>query len=811
MRTILTFLLLGCLSAFSNETSAEIYHSLQKVHSLKRVLYLAAHPDDENTRALAWFSLEGKAETAYLSLTRGDGGQNLIGDELSESLGVLRTQELLAARSHDQARQFFTRAVDFGYSKSAEETLDKWGKDEILSDVVRVIRKFKPDVIITRFPPDKRGGHGHHTASAMLAIEAYSKAADPTYETDQVAEFGVWQTDAVYWNTSIWWDKELDEKAEGNSEYIKKDIGGYDPLLGMSYNEIGTIARSQHKCQGFGAVIERGSRVEYFEHLEGTKLKNDFFENNNRSWSTLISADFEREFNLALTNFNFVEPWKNVPLLVRLRNQLSSISGTPYAGIRDEKITQLNEVILNCLGLHINILTDDYAYVKGEDFEVNLEAINRSGLPVSIVAVNDREISLQLLNNEVVSHSMTVNNTAKLSTPYWLEKEFGTLFQVPEESLIGDAENKPTFNHKLTLSVEGKQFSVTIPVIKKWRDPSYGERQRETISAPDFSVNFDQPTAILQKGTGTTIRLKVHSFKDELNEEIALKAPTGWSVVPANLKLENLKKHQEVWYEVQVKPTQNAANGNLEVLTSIGKTTYAYNEITYDHIPTQVIFQPAKLRCVALDAKIIPGKVAYIKGAGDAVPTAIEQLGFDLSLFEVEDLATIELSNYQTVVMGIRIYNVHPELRNFESKLDTYVKGGGNLIMQYNTASRSGGNEYGPVPFSVTRKRVTEEDAAVTFLAPKHDLLNKPNKITPVDFENWVQERGLYFAGDWDARFDPILSWHDKGEDPQKGALIVAKHGQGRFIYTGISFFRELPNGVEGAYRLFANLLSYKP
>ncbi|MDC3352183.1 PIG-L family deacetylase, partial [Crocinitomicaceae bacterium] len=295
MRTILTFLLLGCLSAFSNETSAEIYHSLQKVHSLKRVLYLAAHPDDENTRALAWFSLEGKAETAYLSLTRGDGGQNLIGDELSESLGVLRTQELLAARSHDQARQFFTRAVDFGYSKSAEETLDKWGKDEILSDVVRVIRKFKPDVIITRFPPDKRGGHGHHTASAMLAIEAYSKAADPTYEPDQVAEFGVWQTDAVYWNTSIWWDKELDEKAEGNSEYIKKDIGGYDPLLGMSYNEIGTIARSQHKCQGFGAVIERGSRVEYFEHLEGTKLKNDFFENNNRSWSTLISADFERE------------------------------------------------------------------------------------------------------------------------------------------------------------------------------------------------------------------------------------------------------------------------------------------------------------------------------------------------------------------------------------------------------------------------------------------------------------------------------------------------------------------------------------
>ncbi|MGB1104448.1 MAG: PIG-L family deacetylase [Crocinitomicaceae bacterium] len=809
MRTLLTILFLGCISTFANKTSAEIYHSLEKVHALKRVLYLAAHPDDENTRALAWFSLEQKAETAYLSLTRGDGGQNLIGDELSESLGVLRTQELLAARSHDQARQFFTRAVDFGYSKTADETLAKWGKDEILSDVVRVIRKFKPEVIITRFPPDKRGGHGHHTASAMLAIEAFSKAADPNYEPDQVKAFGVWQTEAVYWNTSIWWDKELDKKAEGNDGYIVKDIGGYDPLLGMSYNEIGTVARSQHKCQGFGAVLERGSRIEYFEHLAGNKFEADFFENNNRSWSTLISSEFEKAFNEVLTTFDFKEPSNNVPKLVSLRNQLASISGTPFDGIRDEKIEQLNDVIIDCLGLHIHLLTDDYAYVKGEDIVVNIEAINRSELSITIVAIDDKEIALKLNQNEVIEHQLKRTNKAKLSTPYWLANEFDMLFQVPSKDYIGDAENAPTFSSKIRLSIEGKELDIDVPVIKKWRDPSYGERQRETISAPQFSVNFDQPTAILKEGTETTVRLKVHAFQDQLNEVINLKAPSGWNVNPAKLEFKNLNKHQEVWFEVQLKPTANAINGDLEILTVSDENTFAFHEITYDHIPTQVIFKPTKLRCVALDAKIIPGKVAYIKGAGDAVATAIEQLGFEVSLFEVDDLASLDLSGYQTVVMGIRIYNVYPELRNFESKLEAYVKNGGNLIMQYNTASRSGGNEYGPIPFSVTRNRVTEEDAEVTFLAPKHELLNKPNKISPADFEDWVQERGLYFAGDWDERFEPILSWYDKGEEPQSGALIVAKHGKGRFMYTGISFFRELPNGVEGAYRLFANLLSY--
>jgi LmbE family N-acetylglucosaminyl deacetylase len=812
MRFIFTLFWLGCVTLYANQSSSDIYLNLQKVHSLKRVLYLAAHPDDENTRALAWFSLDQKAETAYLSLTRGDGGQNLIGDELSESLGVLRTQELLAARGHDRARQYFTRAVDFGYSKSAEETLEKWGKETMLSDVVLVIRQFKPDVIITRFPPDERGGHGHHTASALLAIEAFEKAADPNYEPDQVAQFGTWKTEAVYWNSSIWWDKEIDQKAKGNPDYIVKDIGGYSPLIGMSYNEVGTIARSQHKCQGFGAIIERGSRIEYFEHLAGTKFKTDFFEDNNRSWSTLVSADFSKLFDQTLTNFDFKEPANNVPSLLKLHDQLKSISKTPFEMIRNEKVKQLEEVILNCLGLHLEAITNDYAYTTGTSVEFMLEALNRSNMPVSIVSVNQQEIMISLPQNEQVSKSFEAVNSAEMSTPYWLENEFDELFHLSNEDLIGFAKNPPTFELDIQLKIGESMLDWSLPVEHKWRDPSYGERRRETISAPKFSVNFDQKAAILQEGNAANIRLKVHAFENIVHDELRLKAPNGWNVSPEIIQLTQLEKHQESWFEVTLTPDATAKNGHLKVLNNQDSAVYSFTEIAYDHIPTQVIFQPAKVRCVALDAKIKPGKIAYIKGAGDAVPQAIEQLGFELDLFEVNDLATVDLTRYQTVVLGIRIYNVFPELRNFDATLKSYVENGGNLVMQYNTASRSGdGNKYGPVPFSVTRSRVTEEDAAVTFLNTEHPLLNYPNKITQKDFENWVQERGLYFAGNWDDSFQPLFSWHDKGEVPQKGALIVSELGKGRFIYTGISFFRELPNGVEGAYRLFANILSYQP
>ncbi len=812
MRYLLSLILFSFIfNSFANKTAAEIYVDLQKMHSLKRVLYIAAHPDDENTRALAWFSLGEKAETAYLSLTRGDGGQNLIGNELSEDLGALRTQELLAARSIDRANQYFTRAVDFGYSKSATETFEKWGKDVVLSDVVLVIRQFKPDVIITRFPPDKRAGHGHHTASAMLAIEAFEKASDPNFLPEQVAQHGVWNTTSIYWNTSVWWDDQLADKAEKSNHYLSGDIGGYNSLLGMSYNEIGTLARSQHKCQGFGAIVERGARTEYFEHLGGQKLENSFFEKNKMSWGKLVNPAFEVTFNNLLKNFDFVSPEKNIDVLLSLRQALASIPTKTLAAIKAEKLTLLDEIIRNCLGLYLEVVTNDYAYSKGDSINFNFNLLNRSSVDVKLTGLNGQKFSSSLPSNTLITKKIGIINSKNKSNLYWLNQPFSTLFSVEDPINLGKAEGDATYISKIGLTINDIPVNMQIPVTHKWRDPSYGERRRTIISTPDFTVNFDQKSAILKEGNEKTIQLKVHSFKENLKNEIQIETPEGWEISPKIISINTESKHEESYFDLTLKPTVGSKRGHLKLTDSEGKELYSLTEITYDHIPSQTIFKPAALVCVSLDAKIIPGKIAYIKGAGDDVPQAIEQLGFNVTLLEVTDLPNVDLSTYQSVVLGIRIYNVHPELKNFENKLSSYVSNGGNLIMQYNTSTRSAnGSKFSPLSFDLSRSRVTDENSTVTFLAPEHPLMNSPNKITQTDFNDWVQERGLYFASNWQDGYTPIFAWNDKGEEPQKGALIVAKHGKGQFIYTGISFFRELPNGVEGAYRLFANLLSYK-
>ncbi len=796
-------------------TSSEIYVNLRKFGSLKKVLYIAAHPDDENTRFLAWMSLGEKAETAYLSLTRGDGGQNLIGNELGPDLGVLRTQELLAARSYDHAKQYFSRAVDFGFSKSAEESLQKWGKETILSDVVLMIRKFRPDVIITRFPPDERAGHGHHIASAMLAIEAFEKAADPDFLPEQVKEYGTWQTTSIYWNASNWWNENIDQEARDNPDYLIKDIGTYSSLLGKSYNEIGTIARSQHKCQGFGGILDRGSSLEYFQYLAGTRLKSDFFEQNQQSWKKVLNAKFEEQLNTLFRNFDFVNTEKNIPALLTLRKELDKLPATKPADklFKQEKISQCDQLIADCLGLYTEILGQNYALGQGKETTADLNIINRSQVPVYLTGIDGKTRSELLPENKIFTEPLHFTNNEPLTNPYWLREPFTNVYTVTDPVNLLRAENDPTFMHTIELTVQGTAFNLRVPVQFKWRDPSYGERIREVISVPDYSVNFGDQAVILRAGQTRSITLDVRSFKTDLNDTIHIECPAGWTLnrqqVPVSISNEN--EHQLIELNLTAQP--DSKRGTIVLRDSKGNLLHAFTEIAYDHIPTQVIFRPAELACVKIDAEIIPGKVAYIRGVQDAVPQAIAQLGFDVQVFEVSDLATLDLSAFESVVLGIRIYNVHSDLHNYTDKLFSYVNGGGNLVMQYNTASRfSDGQLYGgPLPFEISRDRVTEEDASVTFLQPQNAIMTTPNKLTQADFENWVQERGLYFAANWNEAYTPLFAWNDQGEDARTGALIAAQYGKGRVIYTGISFFRELPAGVEGAYRLFANLVSYEP
>ena len=812
-KIIFLLFVLPSFCGFANEGSGEIFVNLQKLHSLKRVLYVAAHPDDENTRALAWFSLGEKAETAYFSLTRGDGGQNLIGEELSEELGVLRTQELLAARSHDGAKQYFSRAVDFGYSKSAAESFELWGKEVLLSDLVLIIRKFKPDVIITRFPPDERAGHGHHTASALLAIEAFSKAADEKYAPEQVKDFGTWQANSIYWNTSYWWDENIKDLSEGDPNYLITDIGGYNAQLGMSYNEIGTLARSEHKCQGFGGIIERGSRVEYFKHLGGKKLKYSFFETTSQTWAEVGDEQLEIDFQAALNNFDFNKVSNNVP---RLLNILKRIKQLPSSYIMDEKINRCEAIIQDCIGLHAEVLGEEFSFNQGESVRLKANLINRSDLSVMLskVEISTGEVldlKDSLLLNEPFELDLSSNGSAPIANPYWLNEPFETIFTVKDPINFCAPESRPSITVKFTFLVNREMFTIEIPASYKWRDPSYGERRRLLISTPEYTASFEQEQLLMKLGEEKEVRIKVKSFKENLNTTLNIAAPEGWIVSPNKIDVVLDEIHAEQWFVLKVSAETGAKAGFVILSQSGGEELLNYTEIAYDHIPTQTLFRTATMSCNVIDAKIKEGRVAYIKGVDDAIPEAIKQLGFELDVFEVKDIPSIDFSIYQSVVLGIRIYNVHPELFNYSERLNIYVRNGGNLIMQYNTASRSlKDKKFGPFPFELSRNRVTEEDADVTFLDPEHAIMNVPNKITQSDFENWVQERGLYFANNWSEEYTPLFSWADEGEDSQTGALIVAKYGKGQFVYSGISFFRELPNGVIGAYRLFANILSYQ-
>lgn len=801
--------------SLANHGSSEIYTNLEKLHSLKRVLYVAAHPDDENTRALAWFSLGEKAETAYFSLTRGDGGQNLIGNELSEELGVLRTQELLAARSNDGAKQYFSRAVDFGYSKSAEESLELWGKDLLLSDLVLVIRTFKPDVIVTRFPPDERAGHGHHTASALLAIEAFEKAADANYEPEQASKYGVWQATSIYWNTSYWWDENIKNLAEGDPNYLITDIGGYNPQLGMSYNEVGTLARSEHKCQGFGAIIERGTQTEYFKHLGGEKLKNSFFEKNGDKWSNYGDKQLEKEFQDALNNFDFVEVSNNVPRLLSILKRLKAL---PSSFVIDEKIKRCQEIIQDCLGLYVEVVGKEFSFTQNNTVELSANLVNRSNVKLLLSGIElstgeQTTFDKVLVQNESVSLELKSNGKTAISNPYWLNAPFKNMFEVNDPTNFCAPESKPSITAKMTFKFGDASFELNVPATYKWRDPSYGERRRPLIATPDYTATFEQEQLLLKAGDRKEVRIKVKSFTDGLNTKMSLSVPEGWRVEPKEFDVSLTKKHAEEWYSFTIQSGDDPRSGSLVAIDANGHSLLNYKEITYDHIPTQALFRKSTMECKMLDVKINNGRIAYIKGVDDAVPQAIEQLGFTLDVFEVKDIPTINFDAYQSVVLGIRIYNVYPELFNYSERLNNYVKNGGNLVMQYNTASRSADDRktYGPYPFELSRNRVTEEDAEVTFLAPEHPIMTSPNVITQADFDNWVQERGLYFADKWDENYTPLFAWADKGEEPQTGALIVAKYGKGQFVYSGISFFRELPNGVVGAYRLFANILSYTP
>ena len=811
MKAILfAFTLLFSVSGISQQptyTTSEIRKEIEKVGVLNRVLYFAAHPDDENTRLIAYLSKGQNVETAYFSLTRGDGGQNLIGDEKGALLGVIRTQELLEARIIDGGQQFFSRAIDFGYSKNATETLKHWEKDSLLADAVLVIRKFKPDVIVSRFPPDERAGHGHHTVSAMIAELAFEAAADPKQFPESVAKYGAWQVQKMYWNASTWWDKTIPDRAD---EYTVVNIGAYDSQLGVSYSEISSHSRSQHQSQGFGMQIQRGDRFEYLKLIKGDSTHTDVLQQNFRTWNDVENGKtIQKQWAQILASYDATAPEKSIEDLTKLHFAIQEMPKNPY---RDQKAEDVKNIIAACGGLWMEFSADKSLLVQSTKFEFTSLAISQSNYPfeLSEVKIYGQSYPVEIaLNNTFTKVSEVALVPAKTSAPYWLEQESRTdMFTVNDRALISQPENNAVLIAQFVISTPQGKLTYNRPLIYKWTDRVRGELYRPVAVVEALSIAFDKKVS-LAANNKITVRIRANVPSKNIN--VQLHWGTGNESQDEVVFIDNLDAGQSlpVSFNVNSSVTSNAIITATVWKEGTPKYAKSLIEIAYPHIQTQVVMPDARMKLIKEKITITRKNIGYIIGSGDEIPVALKELGCKVTVIDPTKTTLTDLQKYDGVVIGIRAYNKVEAMKSLAPVLNKYVFEGGFVMVQYNTNRGLVTDELGPYPFKLSRVRVTEEDAKAIRLQRSHPVLMTPNRITDADFENWVQERGLYFADEWDEHYEPIIGWNDTDEKLAEGSLLVTNYGKGHYVFTGISFFRQLPAGVQGAYKLFANLLSY--
>ncbi len=779
--------------------SSEIFQKIKKLNVLGSVLYIAAHPDDENTRLIAFLSNDKLYRTAYLSMTRGDGGQNLIGDDQGVALGLIRTQELLSARRIDGGEQFFTRAYDFGYSKGPDETFDIWNKEKILSDVVWVIRKFRPDVLITRFPTTGEGGHGHHTASAILAGEAFDAAGDTTKFPEQF-QYGVtaWKPKRLLWNTFNFGSVNTTAK-----DQFSINVGGYNPLLGESYGEIAARSRSQHKSQGFGVPSSRGEQFEYFKTIKGIAPDSTLLDGVISTWSRIGHPEIESAINQIENSFSFGQPEKSVPALVQLYNQIAAL---PEGNWKVEKLKEVKQVIKDCSGLFMEVVSNEHFVVPGKNVSLTFNADNRLGVSVNVTSVSLGNKNFFLYKNlpsdENVREPMKVmlDPATPISQPYWLAYPMTKgSFTVHDQLLIGKPEND-ALSCEVQLDFNGTKINYDLPIQYKSNDPVKGEVYQPVYVVPAVEIKPEPIMALSVNNKPVLVRTQI-TINDSTYADGRIREHFNGNISSDKVGLK--------YYSL--KSGSNIAD-TIQFFDVAKKDTFDHYKIliSYPHIPDIVYFPRSDTRLVSVDLKTSGKTAGYIPGAGDKIPDALQQMGYSVTILSQVDITFKSLAKFDVIVTGVRAYNIHGWLNDVHKVLMDYVKGGGVLFVQYNTNNNIGSvkGQIGPFPFLISRTRVTDEDAVVKFINPKNSLLNFPNKITQTDFNHWIQERSTYQAQDFEAHYQPLLSMHDPKEAPGQGSVIYCNYGMGRFVYSGLVFFRELPEGVPGAYRLFANLIA---
>ena len=815
--------ILSCLKGFCQtngpSSAPDILQDLNNFREMGSVLYVAAHPDDENNQLIAYLADGRHYRTVYLSLTRGDGGQNVLGPEFGDELGMIRTEESLAAGHIDGARPYFSRALDFGFSKDYSETLSIWDREDVISDIVRIIREFHPDVVITRFSLIPGGTHGHHTASAMLALEAFKAAGNPNEFPDQIREgLNPWQPKRIMWNVGGFQGDETN-----GTPLVRVNVGGTDPISGKSYAEIAAHSRSMHKTQGFGNFADfrgnSGPRYETFELLAGTPATQDILDGVDTTWSRVPDGvSIGKLADDVMAKFNQQDPAASVPELLKIKKRLAGLAMDD--SVVSEKRQLLDRIIQECLGLTVETTVPQAEVVPGETLNLHLSATVQSDVvPVRWIAsrypsINGKfAVNAKLSANETISRDSaeTLPANTPVSQPYWLrESRSAGMFRVNDPSLIGRPENPPVFPVEQVFEVGGQTLIVPDQPLQTTAKRDEGEsRELEVISPVTLTVTSG--VELFAPGAARPMTVTVTATRPNISGTLQLNAPAGWEVSPATLPIHLAAAGDQAPFTFTVTAPSKPTTANITAEAEVGGNRYNNGRvvINYPHIPLLLLQPQAECKAVCLNMDIRAHNIGYLPGAGDSVAQNLEDMGCQVTTLTGADLTPERLKGFDAVVIGVRAFNVRTDLASHLPGLFAYVEAGGNVIEQYNRPGRDlKTDQLAPYSLQISSDRVTDPSAPVTFLAPDHPALNTPNKITSADFDNWIQERGTYYPDSWDDHWTPILACGDAGEAPLKGGLLVAPYGKGYFVYSGLVFFRQLPAGVPGAYRLFANLVS---
>ncbi len=801
-------------------TGIQLLQDLRSFRELGTVLFIAAHPDDENNQLLAYLAHGRYYRTAYLCLNRGDGGQNELGPEFGELLGVIRTQESLAARRVDGARQFFTRAYDFGYSKTPEETLRIWDHQQVLSDVVRVIRQFRPDVMIARFPPPPSNTHGHHTSSTILAQEAFKIAGDPKAFPEQIAQgLQPWQPKRLFFNGG------------NGAGVVNLNDGGNEPVSGEAFSSIAARARANHKSQGFGAAgAPRGggaARNEPLFLLDGQPASADIMDGVDTTWSRYAGgADISQMADAAIAQFKQDDPSASVPALLAIRSKLAALPSDPVV---DEKRAQFDRILQGCLGLTVETTIPNAEVVPGEELKMHSTALVRSAIPVQWLGTGypngvDRlapagAMALTMGQPSSRDSTQTLPAQTPLSTPYWLRDDHTVgMLTVADPALIGRPDNPPIYPLRQIFKVGDQTLSIADEPVQVTGDSQKGESRRRLDVISPVVLSFANEVQLFAPGASKSVEVEVTAFRPASNGVLRLAAPAGWKTSPASQPFQLAAVGDKARVAFTITAPAQPTGANITAIANVNGVDYSNERIVirYDHIPVQMLQPPARFRAVALDLATRGKKVGYLPGAGDSLTAALEQMGYAVTQLTGADLTPEKLQGLDAVVIGVRAFNERTDLAANLPGLFAYVEQGGVVIAQYNRPNGLRTPQLGPYALSIAgsgpnapRFRVTDENAPVTLLVPEDRAFTTPNKITSADFDGWVQERGAYFPDTWDQEhYVQLLGMSDPGETQPSSSLLVAKYGKGHYVYTSLGWFRQLPAGVPGAYRLFANLLA---